>query len=293
MLRHRWRCGFRENAVDERPQFHRFVVGDEVRLARGRGADVQPICGVEMRLSRVVDVRDIDPNRPSADALEFAGPRAGDDARDQVRVARSENQVRAERHRGEVRAVGGEHRLLGLRLRLGVVRLEALRVRQRLVRALHVGTAVNDARRGGVHEPPDAVLLARGDDVLRAGDVGVEVVGVPAPHAGLRGDVEHDVAPDHGLFDVFEVGEVTEALLGPELVEPRVARASERADGVPPLTEQSHDRPAEEATATGHHRLHACASGFHFGPSALSAHTASFSRKIFELCRTSTGKMCA
>src|SRR5262249_45993338 len=51
-----------------------------------------------------------------------------------------------------------------------------------------------------------------------------------------------------------------------------------------------HHGPAEEPAPACDERFHFGSSGIQSGPSCLSAHTASFSRKIFELCRTSTGK---
>jgi len=51
----------------------------------------------------------------------LAGLRGLDDARHEVRVAGAEDQVRAQRHRREVRAVRGEYGFFRLRLRLGVV----------------------------------------------------------------------------------------------------------------------------------------------------------------------------
>ena len=87
------------------------------------------------------------------------------------------------------------------------------------------------------------------------------------------------------------VGEVAEHLLDAEFVEPRVVRLRVNERTVSPRACRSrHDRPAEEPAAAGDEGFHA-GPPFQFGPRLVSsAHTASFSRKIFELCRTSTGK---
>ena len=151
---------------------------------------------------------------------------------------------------------------------------------------------VDDARRAGVDELADAVLPARGDDVLGAGDVGGEEVGVPAPDAGLRGDVEDDVAPRDGPLDGREVGEVAERLLDAELVEPRVRRAGERADGVAARRSSRTTAPPRNPPPPVTRAFMSLRPPGLPGsslPSCLSAQTASFSRKIFELCRTSTG----
>ena len=134
--RHRRQPGLGQHAVDEPPQVHRLAVRDEVRLARRRRTRRRAgrrRAGGRRRRCRCshVHLHRPRPMRRSLPARALARIRGIE-----VRVARAPDQVRAQRDRGEVRAVRGEDRLLGHGLRLGVVRLEVLRVRQRLVRRL-------------------------------------------------------------------------------------------------------------------------------------------------------------
>ena len=75
------------------------------------------------------------------------------------------------------------------------------RVRHRFVDAFHVAAVEDDAGRTGVDEPANAVRTAGGEDVVGADDVGAVVLGVAAADAGLRGDVEDDVAAGGGAVD--------------------------------------------------------------------------------------------
>ncbi len=103
--------------------------------------------------------------------------------------------------------------------------------------------------------------------------------------------MEHHVAPGDGPGHRLRVGQVAVGLLDAELGQPRVRGPGEGADGVAAGEELADDRPAEEPAAAGDQGLHRYApAGSRRQALSESAQGASRSRKIFELCRTSTGK---
>src|SRR5207249_11491092 len=98
----------------------------------------------------------------------------------------------------------------------------------------------------------------------------------------------------HGLLHVGQVGEVALHLLDAEFGQPRVGRAGEGADGGAAGEQFADDRPAGEPAAAGDegfHRRASAGTGRRGQSLSVSAQGASFSRKIFELCRTSTGNV--
>ena len=180
---------------------------DEVRLARAtarRRRAGRRRAGAHRRRCRCR-------SRPPSTGREpmrrsFPAARLRSDARDQVRVARPPDQVRPQRRPspGPVRSPRAPPARRSPSSR-GSARRSAWDTAVDSFAPLDVAAAVNDARRAGVDEPADAVLLARGEDVLGAGDVRGEEVGVAAPDAGLRGDVEDDVAPRRPPLDRLRV----------------------------------------------------------------------------------------
>src|SRR5262245_31620029 len=246
----------------------------------------------------VVDVGGVHELRLAADALELSLPGPVDESRGQVRVARSPDEVRTQRDGREARAVRGQDRLFGESFRMRVAGQELRRVRLRLVDAVLIGPSERHARRTGEDELADAELPTRGDDVPRADDVGLVVVSPPAPHAGLGRGVEDDVAPPGGRLDRGGVGKVAEDLIHAERIKRRVGAAGEGTDRVAAFAEHADDGPAEEPAAAGDQGPHRAASagcrsgGMRTQAISPSTHSRSFSRKILELCRTSTGKSC-
>jgi hypothetical protein len=144
----------------------------------------------EQGVHRVVEVGGVDQRRAGVDQRQPAGPGAGDDAADELFVARAPDEVRADRDDGRAAClgVGGEGELLGERLRARVVPVGACRVGgggrcadQRLA-------AVGDRRGGDVDEPLDAGRARRRQQVRGALDVrGDEVLLGPDPRPGRRG----------------------------------------------------------------------------------------------------------
>ncbi len=92
--------------------------------------------------------------------------------------------------------------------------------------------------------------------------------------------MEDDVAPLHGAADRDGVGQVAADLLRADLGQPRVFAPREAPHLVAAIAQHAHDRPAEEPAAAGHQCPHR---------NLFAAQAASFSRKIFALCRMSTG----
>ena len=117
----------------------------------------------------------------------------------QVIVARSPDQMRPQRHSGQVRTIGLQYQLFGLGLGLRIMGLKVSRIGSRLIDAGHVSPIKDHAGRTGVDQPADAVLAAGQDHVERALDVDPLVGFQSAPDSCLGGDVEDDVAASRAL----------------------------------------------------------------------------------------------
>ncbi len=243
----------------------------------------------------VVDVGDVHQVTPVADADQPPATRAVHDARHQMRIARTPDQVRAKCDGEEftvfrtVRpvhgcSIRGQHLPFGNRLRFRVVRQERGRIRQRFVAVFDAAVGHDDARRTGVDEPPHPGRAAASDDVSRADDVDLEVGVAPAPDAGDRGDVNDGVHPVAGRRHGCSIADVGADAADSERRHVRIVAAAEDRDVVSPGQQHARDRPAEKPAAAGHQ-------GLHRSPTRPAAHTASFSRKIFALWRMSTGKL--
>lgn len=102
-----------EDAIDEGPEREGFAVGEKIGAAGDGGIREKFFGGEEMRVGGVVEVDRVHEVRAVAEAAELSGASAREDARDEMVVAGSPNQVRAQRDGGEGRAVGGEDALFG------------------------------------------------------------------------------------------------------------------------------------------------------------------------------------
>ncbi len=98
--------------------------------------------------------------------------------------------------------------------------------------------------------------------------------------------MEDRVAALDRAGDDRRVGDVPLHLFGPERLELIVAAAGERPDLLPSRAEQGHDGRSQETASSGHEHGAGRVEGH---VRFLAAQTASFSRKIFELWRMSTG----
>ena len=115
---------------------------------------------------RVLHVHGVDQVRAIAHPTKTAPPGTVQQMRNQVPVARTPNQMRPQRTANEAgRAAGGQHVLLGQRLRAGIVAEPAPRIGNGLVDALLAPAVEDDARAAGIHQPADAVRPATLDDV--------------------------------------------------------------------------------------------------------------------------------
>src|SRR5438552_1344189 len=125
----------------------------------------EPAGGEQVSGGGIVDVGDVHRVRAVADLPEATGFRPRDDSWNQVTVARPPDEMGPQSDRREVRAVPGEHLALGYGLGPRIVRGVTPGVGQRFVVAFDVPPGADDARRTREHEPADAVLSARGQDV--------------------------------------------------------------------------------------------------------------------------------
>ena len=117
-------------------------------------------------------------------------------------------------------------------------------------------TGGDHARRTREHQPADAVLSARGDDILGADDVGQMIFAGRPPDSRLCSNVEDDVAagdrPIHGVG----VRDVSLHLLDAEFVEGRVSLPGKAAHRVAAVAQPPDDGPAQKSAAAGHQGTH-------------------------------------
>ena len=205
-----------------------------------------------------------------------------------MRIARPPNEMGAKRNGGQIGTVRGKNELFGHRFRARIVGFKAIGIRQRFVAPFNIATAVDDARRTRVHEFLNPGGPSSCNHIRRTGLIRRNEIRRATPHSRLGGHVVHDFAPNHRPFERSPIAEIAERLFDADLRKPWIVRTRKRTDGIAACDEPPHDGPAEEPAATRDESLHA-GPPFHFGPSFLSAQTASFSRKIFELWRTSVG----
>ncbi len=205
MRLHRRQAAGIEDPVDHLPDRQGLALGKEVGLAGDHRTDLEPVGGLQVRRGGVVDIDGIDQAFARADAAQGAPGSPFENARHQVVVFRPPDQVRPQGDRRQRVIVGLQNQLLGFGLGLRVEGFEVFRVGHRFIDAFHVGAIKNHARRAGMHQPPDAVLAAGGDDILGAEHVGPVELVVRAPDARLGGDVKNDVAALDSTQDRFRI----------------------------------------------------------------------------------------
>ena len=196
-----------EELIDPIPEDDGLAIGDEVGAA-GCGGVVQGGFGEEVGVDGVLDVDHVDLVGARADDAEATGAGAGEDARNQVRIADTPDQVWTKGDRAKVGPVGGEDFAFGdgfgERIRGGAGRGE----REGFVGAGEVATVVDDAGRGGVDEVAHAGGAGGDEEGAGAEDVGAKVVVVAAPHADAGGDVENGFDAGAGGGEVGGVGSI-------------------------------------------------------------------------------------
>src|SRR6185369_3578756 len=106
------------------------------------------------------------------------------------------------------------------------------------------------------------------------------IPGVIPPDPCFCRNMEDDVAPLCCSSQSSSVGDISADLRDTEFVKSRMPVPGVADDLVAPLEEHCYDCAPQESATTGHERLHLI---------LPSAQTESFSRKIFALCRISTG----
>ena len=94
--------------------------------------------------------------------------------------------------------------------------------------------------------------------------------------------------PTGGAGHGFGIGHIPLILVDTVGRQRRVLSTGEASDVIPPLPEGPGDGSPNEAACSGHQCLHEWVP--RRDANSLRAHTASFSRKILALWRTSTGK---
>ena len=251
----------KEEGVDPCPEDDGCAVGDEVGAATGgMGGVGEGVEGEQVGGGGVADVGEVDVIRAVADDAQAVG--AGEDARDEVRIASAPDEVRTQGGDAEAGGVvGGEDSLLGEGLGVRVGAGEFLAVGEGFVGAGVALAVEDDAGGAGVNEAGDGVAAAGGEDVLGAEDVGAEV-GIPrAPDAGFGGDVKHGVAAGDGAVNSGGVGEIAgkdfDAAGGQSVLRSgRMGRAGEAADGVTAGDAEVREVAAEKAVGTGDKDFH-------------------------------------
>src|SRR5690606_2378279 len=150
--------------------------------------------------------------------------------------------------------------------------------------ALHrVGGAMGDAGRGGVDQPRDAVLLAGFKHVPGTHHVGLVVLAIRPPGAGLGRIVEDRVAALRRGEQRVAVGQVAAHLGHAHRGQRRVLAAIEAHHLMAAFAQATTQRLPQEPAATGDQDLQVDSS------SLRAAQDASCSRPSFALWRMSTG----
>ena len=283
--RYQRRIGRLQQAIDHLPQRHRLALRDKVNLARHRRSRRQPLCCEQMRVRCVVDMNRVDQIAARSDLPQLPRLGARHHARQQMIVTWPPDEVRAQAHRRELRIVRRDHCLFSERFGARVVRLVMRRIRHRLIHPFHVAAIKHHAGRAGVNKARYARRAARGDHVLGAAHVGAVIVRVFAPEARLGRDVKHHVATLHRCCHRRSIRDVALHLLHAQRRQrrislPRKAAHRDALTGKTTRDQSTHNRSAQKSAAACDQSLHRIFS---------AAHTASSSRKILALCRTSTG----
>ena len=195
----------------------------------------QGVGGQQVGGRGVFHVHRVDQVRAVANAPQPAAAGASIKRGTRVPVARSPHQVRPQRaSRQSVSAVGGQHVLLGQRLRMGVVAEPTLRIRNRLVDALLVTAVEGDARAAGVDQAADPVGETSLDDVPGAEGVGLIEMFPGADHAGDAADVEHHIHPRHAAITASRSRQIGADGFDAKCIELRIVLAADRAHAIAP-----------------------------------------------------------
>ena len=286
-----------ENPRDPAPQRHRRALADEIRPSPRRRPLIERGGREHVGSDTVVDEGQIDEVRAVADLHEAAGPGAAEDRRNEVRVTGAEDEMRPQRDRTQIGAVGREHGLLRGRLRLGVEGLKVRRIGLRFIDTAEAGRGGHHARRGGEDEPRHPGLTAGGDDVAGRHHVAGPEGFLRPPHLHVGRGVEH--ASHTG--EVLREGRIGRG--GGEIVGHHPDPLGSEARGWAPregdhvcaksMKAAAECRSDEAASARDEHP-HAIPAlpaegGARSTAVCVAAQTESLSRKILALCRASTG----
>jgi hypothetical protein len=152
----------------------------------------------------------------------------------------------------ELRPVRGKDHLLGQGFCLRVVCKVPVWIWGGFVNARHVCAIEHRARRTSEYKSLDAVGPTTGDDILRTQDVGLVKGGVTAPDAGLRRDMEDDIAVGAGSGDGLLVAEIAADYVDAHRGQLGIVSAREASDTVASGNEPFNYGAAEEATTACH-----------------------------------------
>ncbi len=239
------------------PQPHRLLLPEEVRPTGVGRLRAQGAQRVRVGRRGVVDVGQADLVIAGAQDREPTAPPALEQARNQMRVARADDEVRANGAGGERSlAVRAQHQALGHGLRLRIGCQIALGVGE-VVRGLAMVLAVEaDTGRARIDETLNRASHGRFQQVAGAVHVGRHEVPARAPHAGERGRV-------HDGFESLDrrahrdlIGQVERDVCDAERFQLRVGPAARRGDRMALGQEPLDDGLAEEPTT-------ACDEDFH------------------------------
>ena len=260
------RDGGNADAVQKRvypiPKHNGRAVGNEVRAAVPGGSGVpaergrvreQSVRREQMRVRGIFHVREIDFVFPVADDAQFHLRRLRDDAREQVRISRAPNQMRAQRNRAQLRRVRGADESFRLGLRFRVRRKRGGAVRERLVPAGDRRAAENDARRARVHEIARSRAAARLDDAARSRKIRALEILVFSPNARFRRRVKNDVRAGENFRqrgNVLFVGNVEPEIFDAFGGEFRARRAPHGADFPSASAATARNRFPEKSSAS-------------------------------------------
>jgi len=186
-----------EEIVDPVPKKDGFVVGNEIRFASGVVVlSVEGGFGAEVGVDDVVDIAEVNAVVAVADDAEFAFVAAFEDTRDEIRVARSPDEVWTEGDGFQVPRrliVGIEDGFFGDdfagRIRTGNVGP----VGEGFVGSGEVLVVEDDAWRAGVDEFRNEEVATAVDDRLGADNVGVFKIFAFAPDADFGGCVKNGI----------------------------------------------------------------------------------------------------
>jgi hypothetical protein len=196
-------AGLNEDLVDPVPAVHRLSLTDEIGAAGDGRSGRQCIGRLQMSFGSVFHVDHVDPVRAVSHAAQLPGPRALDQPRNQVPVARPPDQVRPQRA-GESRSrlPGGtlapislQHLLLRQRLAVRIMAQPPRGIRDRFVDAALIRAVERHARAAGVDQSRHARSQTAVDDVTRPQRVDAVVIIPRSPDAGDSGRMKHHVHP--------------------------------------------------------------------------------------------------